>query len=87
MNLIFQCLLGAAILTGLSQGTLQGAENAANANSSTKLEWTFKRDEAGRLQHLRDPGGKETVFDYAFYPGEPQRIKTATRRFTGGETV
>jgi RHS repeat-associated protein len=56
-------------------------------NSSCKLEWGFQRNEAGRLVRQNDPGGKETVFGYEAFPGEPERLKSASRRFPGGTVV
>lgn len=58
-----------------------------SSNAADKLEWTFKRDAEGRLLRLRDPGGKETHWDYETFRGEPKRIKKATRHNQGGEVV
>lgn len=56
-------------------------------NTSSRLEWVFQHDEVGRVERLCDPGGKETVFDYEAFPGEPGRLKSVTRRFPSGASV
>lgn len=61
---------------------MQGGTNVAS-----KLEWTFRRDDAGRLSRLRDPGGRETHWEYEPFDGNPQKLKKLTRKFSGGEVV
>ena len=58
-----------------------------SGNPSPILEWKFKRDASGRLEGLSFPGGKEMQFSYESFPGEADQIKTATRRFSGGEVA
>jgi len=63
------------------------AASPAFAGPTASLQWGFERDEIGRIKRMVEPGGKETVFAYEFFPGEPSRIKTLTRRFKNGEVL
>lgn len=73
--------IGAAILG------VNGAESPIRGETIKGLEWKYIRDDVGRVISARDPGGKETSYDYEAYPGEPKLSKKITRRFAEGEVV
>jgi RHS repeat-associated protein len=51
------------------------------------LEWTYERDEQGRLARLTSPSGRLTAYEYVPWPARQDAIQREIRRSDDGEIV